>query len=474
VNPEGAEPKPKDRDRAGEVVAGRYRLDSLLGKGGMGYVYRATHLELDEPVVVKFIDPAYAQDPIARKRFRREAKALIRLRNPGIVTMHEFGEHAGGLFLVMELLEGQTLGARMASSSEPFTLDTIFAIFHQLGAVLDAVHAAGVIHRDIKPDNVMLVPNRTASTGPNERAVLMDFGLAHLEEAREMFVSRTGAVMGTPYYMSPEQCYGTGVCLASDIYSLGVVLFEVISGRRPFVSETAAVLMSHHMFVAPPKLEHMASGQAVPLALVKLVEDMLGKKPENRPTAMQFLQRMEEARLGTDAVTFAVAASERRLIDVMKTREERALPAAHAIAAGPQSGFEKKPTVLAPQTHAVRPLVWLRSFPAERAGKLVASLAVNGIEAICGDTLAILGVPELRGELNGIILLGTESSHAPEAVRELRHTPECTTVPVLVIDVPQSSEIAELIRAGASDVALSILGDDVVVSKIWRLIRRKR
>jgi hypothetical protein len=208
--------------------------------------------------------------------------------------------------------------------------------------------------------------------------------------------------------------------------------------------------------------------------LVKLVEDMLGKKPETRPTAMQFLQRMEEARLGTDAVTFAVATSERRLIDVMKTREERALPATHAIAVGPQSGSEKKPTVLAPQTHAVRPLVWLRGFPAERAGKLVASLAVNGIEAICGDTLAILGVPELRGELNGIILLGTESSHAPEAVRELRQTPECATVPVLVIDVPQSSEIAELIRAGASDVALSVLGDDVVVSKTWRLIRRKR
>jgi len=470
----GFEPEePASRDRSGEVIAGRYRLEALLGRGGMGFVYRARHLELDEPVVVKFIDPAYATDTVARARFRREAKALIRLRHPGVVGLHELGEHEGCLFLAMELLAGDTLGARLADRSAPFPLATIFAIFRQLGQVLEAIHAAGVLHRDLKPDNVMLVPVASTGADAGERVVLMDFGLAYLED-KSAKVTSTGQVMGTPAYMAPEQCDGTGAGPASDMYALGVLLFEVLSGRRPFESETAALAMSQHMFVAPPRLADVsASGEAIPPGLTLLVDDLLAKKLTGRPTAAQFLVRLEAARTGTDAASFAAASTAQRLRELGRTREERALPEAPTVGLGPHSALASAPTMLVSECDVQRPRVWLRGLGAERAGRLIASLAVNGVDAVCAETLATLG-PELSGDLTAVIVPGTAEHSGAELVRQVRATPASAQLPVLVIDVADGGAVAELIRAGASDAALSVLGDDAVVHKIWRLIRRKR
>jgi hypothetical protein len=460
------------RDRSGEVVAGRYRLDAILGRGGMGYVYRAQHLELDEPVVVKFIDPAFAQDPVARTRFRREAKALIRLRHPGIVTMRELGEHDGALFLVMELLEGRTLGARIASQSGGLSLDEAYEIFRQLGEVLEAVHAAGVVHRDLKPDNVMLVPHRVPSASGIERAVLMDFGVARVEMGREAGVSTTGAVLGTPSYMSPEQCAGRPAGPASDLYSLGVMLFLSLAGRLPFESETPTVLMSHHMFVAAPKLASTAAGQPISPGLAKLVDDLLGKKPETRPTATELVQRLEAARTGWDPLTFGAASAERRLADVLKTRQERAIPTAPTARGGLGDDLAVQPTMLAWGPNQVEPRAWLRGFSRERASVVVASLAVNGIAG--ADVDAMAAPPPASDEVVVVILSGAGTKPAAESVRELRQQPSGEKLPILVIDVGDANEIADLIRAGASDVALAVLGDDAVAAKAWRLIRRKR
>jgi hypothetical protein len=466
------EQEPELPDRLGEVVAGHYRLDALLGRGGMGCVYRAQHLELDEPVVVKFIDPAFADNPTARARFRREAKALIRLRHPGVVTMHEFGEHDGGLFLAMELLQGGTLAARLPPSSAPIPLDAIFDIFRQLGEALEAIHAAGVIHRDLKPDNVMLVPVLAPSKGQAERVVLVDFGVARIEDGKGARMTQTGSLIGTPAYMSPEQCFGRRLASASDIYSLGAMLFEALSGHRLFETEEPAVMMSRHMFVPPPRLEGAVSGHTIPPGLAALVDDMLAKKPEPRPTATQFLQRLEQARTGQDILSREANATQRRLADSGKTREERALPHAGTLPTGPRPPFAAGLPEPAARPAGPAPLVWLRGFTPERAGVLTTFLAVNGMEGRCGDTLA--GLPKPRRDLSAVVVAGAPSSRAPELVRELRQTQECATLPVLVVDVPEASEMASLIRAGASDVALAVLGDDVVVSRIWRLIRRKR
>jgi hypothetical protein len=293
----------------------------------------------------------------------------------------------------------------------------------------------------------------------------MDFGLVRFDEAKDTTISTTGAVVGTPAYMSPEQCFGTPPGPPSDVYSMGMVLFEALVGHLPFPAENPAVLMSHHMFVATPRLERLAGGEPVPAGLAKLVEEMLAKKPEARPSAGEILRRLKEIETGSDPQALGAVASARRLADAMKSRSERGLPLTNDA-----PGTE--PTVLAGRDRATQPVVWLRGFATERAGQLVASLAVNGIVGMAGETLASLGPPERRETPAAVVLPG--GAHAPDTLRELRQIPEGATLPVLVVDVPGAGELAELIRAGASDVALAMLGDDAVVAKLWRLIRRKR
>jgi len=443
--------EPSMRARLGEVIAGRYRLDSLLGRGGMGCVYRAEHVALNEPLVIKLIDPVFAMDPLARARFRLEAKALMRLRHPGVVTLHDFGEHEGGLFIAMELLVGQTLFHASLPNSQPMPIPRILDIVRQLAQVLEATHAAGIIHRDIKPENVMLLRDGGAD-GATGRVKLMDFGLAHLHEAEDSRLSATGVVLGTPSYMSPEQCFGRGLSEASDIYSLGVMLFEMLSGRRPFDDPTPAVVMSQHMFVAPPKLEALSSRPGIPAGMTTLVEEMLAKKPEVRPTASELLRRLDAIQGGTDAAAFGASATARRLAEAGKSREERALPPGDARLAS-------EPTMLAEQAAGVRPRVALVGFSPERASQLGQSLAVNGIDA-SADT------PLDGADVKVVIVAGGDGLDV------LRAHPG--TTPALVVDVTQPTAIPELIRAGASDVVLAVLGDDVVATKVWRLLRRRR
>jgi len=450
--------EPSVRERAGEVIAGRYRLDRMLGRGGMGCVYLAEHIALNEPLVIKLIDPVFALDPLARARFRLEAKALMRLRHPGVVTLHDFGEHEGGLFIAMELLEGQTLFHAALGTHETMPIPRVLEILRQLALVLEATHAAGIIHRDIKPENVMLLRDGVAATGATVRVKLMDFGLAHLHEAEDSRLSATGAVLGTPSYMSPEQCFGRGLSEASDIYSLGVMLFEMLSGRRPFDDPTPAVVMSQHMFVSPPKLEALSGRTAIPAGMTTLVEEMLAKKPEVRPSAAELLRRLDAIQGGTDEATFGASASARRVAEAGKSREERALPPGDARLASVE------PTMLAAQASGVRPRVALVGFSAERASQLGPSLAVNGIDASpdhSGDT----------AEVSVFIVAGEGGRAHLEA---LRARLGASAPPSLVVDLAQPTAIPELIRAGASDVVLAVLGDDAVATKVWRLLRRKR
>ncbi len=221
---------------SGSVLAGKYRLESLLGRGGMGSVWRATHLGLEAPVAIKLIDPHVMSNPEAIGRFHREARAAAGLRSPHVVQILDHGvdEATHVPFIAMELMEGESLAQRLARLGRLSPAETARVITHVSRALVRA-HEGGVVHRDLKPDNVFLVQNED-----EELAKVLDFGIAKAQSALATdSATRTGAVMGTPYYMSPEQISGAkNVDFRTDLWALGVMTVECLTGRRPFDADS--------------------------------------------------------------------------------------------------------------------------------------------------------------------------------------------------------------------------------------------
>lgn len=218
----------------GTVLAGKYRLESRLGEGGMGTVYRAEHLVLRAPVAVKVIEREVSEGDVALARFMREAQAAASLRSPHVVQILDYGTDQGRPFMVMELLEGETLASRIQRLGQLTPGETYRVISHVARAIARA-HEAGIVHRDLKPDNVFLVHNHG-----DEVAKVLDFGVAKVETTALGGGShtRTGSLLGTPYYMSPEQAQGNKeIDHRSDLWALGVIAFECLTGKRPFSSD---------------------------------------------------------------------------------------------------------------------------------------------------------------------------------------------------------------------------------------------
>jgi serine/threonine-protein kinase len=252
---------------------GHFKIEAEIGHGGMGVVYQALDATLDRRVAIKLIAPHLAEDEQALFRFRREAAAAAALRHPGIAAVYEFGEHAGRLFIVFEWVEGQTLKKVLAEEG-PLPLDRVLAIFGQLCAALDHAHERGVLHRDIKPANVIL--------GPDGRATIVDFGLASLSAAPG--ITTSGTFFGTPAYMSPEQIQGLTLDGRSDLYSLAVVLYEMLAGRPPFDDPSAAALLHKQLHVSPPPIAEFRRDLPVPIG--RALKRALSKEAGSRfPTA---------------------------------------------------------------------------------------------------------------------------------------------------------------------------------------------
>jgi serine/threonine-protein kinase len=228
------------------VVAERFRLNRLIGRGGMGSVWLATHLGLDIPCAVKFIEGEGAVMPEMQARFEREAKAAAQLRSPHVVQILDHGVWGGTPYIAMELLDGEDLGKRLMRLGR-MSAPEVLAIVTQVGRALTKAHARGVVHRDLKPDNIFLVRD-----DDREIAKVLDFGIAKASGPGTPGTStRTGALLGTPYYMSPEQAQGTkAVDARSDLWSLAVIVFEALTGQRPFESEALGDLLMR-IIVAP-------------------------------------------------------------------------------------------------------------------------------------------------------------------------------------------------------------------------------
>jgi serine/threonine protein kinase len=277
---------------AGAMV-GQYRITGTIGKGGMGAVYSAEHTLIGRVAAVKVLLPELSQNQEIVTRFFNEARAATAIRHPGIVEIYDFGYHSdGSAYIVMELLQGEPLASRLARGR--MAAQPALAIVRQISGALAAAHKKGIVHRDLKPDNVFLVPDAEVPGG--ERIKLLDFGIAKLaNDGPNSSKTRTGSVIGTPTYMSPEQCRGVNVDHRADIYSLGCMLFELCTGRPPFVGEGVGDVLAAHIHVPPPSVQSLAPD--VPHELEVLVQRMLVKDPAQR------MQTAEEVIHAVDLAT---------------------------------------------------------------------------------------------------------------------------------------------------------------------------
>ena len=291
-------------DLVGQTL-GNYRIEALLGSGGMGEVYRGVHLHLNRPAAIKVMHANLAADPTFQARFRQEAQAAAALTHPHIVEVYEFGEQDNRYYLVLELVPDgslrKLLQRRAAGQSWPLALG--LELVRQTAEGLAYAQGQGMVHRDIKPDNLLL--RRLAESGQQTDEYTLkisDFGLAKLAEGTGL--TATGSVMGTPAYMSPEQCQGGALDGRSDLYSLGVVLYEVATGYLPFQAKTLSEAAYKHVHIAPPPPRQARPD--LPAALEAVTLRCLAKKPEERyPTGSDLAQALRKALVNPELATMA-------------------------------------------------------------------------------------------------------------------------------------------------------------------------
>ena len=280
----------------GRVIDGRYEVMGVLGEGGMGTVYRVRHTALDRMFAMKALRRDLARDPDLCARFMREARATAIVKHPNIVAITDFGRLEGDVpYFVMEQLVGDTL-ARTIKNGGPIPAALGVKIVLQIAGALGAAHDAKIVHRDLKPDNVFLV-GRPDNDGTSARSAawstpevdvrVVDFGASMILGASR--TTKTGIVFGTPHYMSPEQASGQPVDHRADIYALGVIMYEMFTGRVPFVADTYMGVLTQHMFVKPVPPSQVSEHARALGALEDVLLKTLEKKPEHRYASMQAL-----------------------------------------------------------------------------------------------------------------------------------------------------------------------------------------
>jgi len=322
----------------GRTLNEKYYLEERLGSGGMGKVYRARHLSMDRPVAIKFLHTRFSEDEAARLRLLTEARAAVALRHANAVSVTDFGQTAEGwVYIVMELLEGRTL-REILSREAPLETARATSIMLQASDAVAAAHQAGIIHRDLKPSNILI----TQSADQPAVVKVLDFGIAKFfaEDGDDVeALAHSNSVIGTPRYMSPEQHNGDDLTPATDVYSLGVILYEMLTGMVPFSGSTPAEIAEKHVNYSPHSPREVVA--AIPEDVERVVLQALEKQPSDRPpNAAEFrrelLETAERLGLETHAIKSAPdiealrdsgveSPSGRLVVDISRLREKRAL-----------------------------------------------------------------------------------------------------------------------------------------------------
>lgn len=263
------------RPQVGHVFGGRYELVTRLAIGGMGEVWQALDKVIERQVAIKILKEEYLGDQAFRERFRAEARHAALVNHEGIASVYDFGEEEGSAYLVMELVPGEALST-ILERERYLSPERVLDIVAQTASALHAAHEAGLVHRDIKPGNLLITPDG--------RVKITDFGIARA--ADQVPLTATGQVMGTVQYLSPEQASGKNASPLTDIYSLGVVAYEALAGKRPFTGESQVAIAMAHIKQPPPPLP-----DSIPLAVRNLIFACIAKKPEQRPVSARQLAR---------------------------------------------------------------------------------------------------------------------------------------------------------------------------------------
>ncbi len=275
------QPTPQD-PLIGQVLDGRYEIEKVLGEGGMGLVYKARHTTLNKPLAIKVLKAEVSKDQEIVQRFRQEAQSATAIGNHHIIDISDFGVLAdGSTYFVMEFLDGISL-TKAIEPGKPLEARRTIHIAKQLCRALGAAHDIGIVHRDLKPDNIYLI----SRGGDKDFVKVLDFGIAKVGGAKSK-LTQVGQVFGTPHYMSPEQCAGTNVDKRTDIYALGVIMYEMTSSRVPFDADNLMGILTKHLYEEPVRPHELPPPVDVPAALEAILMKCLSKKAELRYQSMQ-------------------------------------------------------------------------------------------------------------------------------------------------------------------------------------------
>lgn len=425
--------------RPGTKVADRFVIDRQIGSGGMGTVYSAKQLGLNREVAIKVIAPEEASKPMARKRFEREARVASALRHPNAVEIYDFGRHENTMYLAMELLDGLSLRSLVDVDLAPMSTRRACRIAADVADVLASAASIGLIHRDLKPENIILDRTRDG-----DRTVVVDFGLAYILESEEAGrMTRHGEGLGTPDYLSPEQARGLKLTPACDVYSLGCVLYEMLSANVPFDGQNA-VILSQHLFVAPVPIRERFPAIEIPSALDELILRMLSKSPGDRPSALAVFEAL-------------------RSLD--PSAPQRKGEAGGSQLLGRPARMVSAPPVESEDRTMDGDLWFGSDIKIAVCGSvdpdLKIGLAANGIDAVAID-------PDPAD-----VPLGMLAVFAPGASASRVAALADTGLPVVSDAAPSDiARLADMLRAGASEVVIQPCAPEELARKVWRAVRK--